>query len=160
AEHRREPGRVAWPPARRTGRGAGRPGKAPTAHVEGCPYPQYRNKHFLSWLSHEKIEVTHKKYARVQPLRIRTSPAPLSKNRAEAPTAAGFRVARTLFGAAECGPTNNYADEEEHVANLPSIDTTVAHSARVWNYWLGGKDHYPVDREMGDYVLQAYPEMV
>ena len=46
------------------------------------------------------------------------------------------------------------------MANLPSIDTTVAHSARVWNYWLGGKDHYPVDREMGDYVLQAYPEMV
>jgi len=23
------------------------------------------------------------------------------------------------------------------------IDTTVSHSARVWNYWLGGKDHYP-----------------
>ncbi|GAB2518737.1 SAM-dependent methyltransferase [Nocardiopsis aegyptia] len=40
------------------------------------------------------------------------------------------------------------------------IDTTVAHSARVWNYWLGGKDNYPVDREVGDYVLQAYPEMV
>lgn len=40
------------------------------------------------------------------------------------------------------------------------VDTTVAHSARVWNYWLGGKDNYPVDREVGDYVLQAYPEMV
>ena len=46
------------------------------------------------------------------------------------------------------------------MADLPSIDTTVAHSARVWNYWLGGKDNYPVDREMGDFVLQAYPEMV
>lgn len=21
------------------------------------------------------------------------------------------------------------------------IDTTVPHSARIWNYWLGGKDH-------------------
>ncbi|MQA87463.1 MAG: SAM-dependent methyltransferase, partial [Streptosporangiales bacterium] len=29
------------------------------------------------------------------------------------------------------------------------IDTTVAHTARVWNYWLGGKDNYPVDREAG-----------
>ena len=28
----------------------------------------------------------------------------------------------------------------------PSIDTTVPHSARIWNYWLGGKDNYPVDR--------------
>ncbi|MHA6618538.1 SAM-dependent methyltransferase [Pseudonocardia sp. DLS-67] len=26
------------------------------------------------------------------------------------------------------------------------IDTTVPHSARVWNYWLGGKDNYAVDR--------------
>jgi S-adenosyl methyltransferase len=29
------------------------------------------------------------------------------------------------------------------------IDTTVPHSARVWNYWLGGKDNYAVDREAG-----------
>ena len=46
------------------------------------------------------------------------------------------------------------------MTGLPEIDTTEAHSARVWNYWQGGKDHYPVDREVGDYVLQAYPEMV
>ncbi|MGH3262279.1 MAG: SAM-dependent methyltransferase, partial [Trebonia sp.] len=28
----------------------------------------------------------------------------------------------------------------------PGIDVTVAHNARVWNYWLGGKDHFEVDR--------------
>ena len=39
----------------------------------------------------------------------------------------------------------------------PAIDTTVPHSARVWNYWLGGKDNYPVDREAGDQFLQAFP---
>jgi S-adenosyl methyltransferase len=33
------------------------------------------------------------------------------------------------------------------------IDTTVPHSARVWNYWLGGKDNYPVDRAVGDRVM-------
>jgi hypothetical protein len=29
------------------------------------------------------------------------------------------------------------------------IDTTVSHSARIWNYWLGGKDNFAVDREAG-----------
>jgi len=33
---------------------------------------------------------------------------------------------------------------------LPEIDTTVPHSARIWNYWLGGKDNYEVDRIAGD----------
>jgi S-adenosyl methyltransferase len=25
----------------------------------------------------------------------------------------------------------------------PEIDTSVPNSARIWNYWLGGKDNYP-----------------
>jgi hypothetical protein len=40
------------------------------------------------------------------------------------------------------------------------IDTTAPHSARVWNYWLGGKDWYPVDRETGDRVAALYPDIV
>lgn len=40
------------------------------------------------------------------------------------------------------------------------IDTTVPSQARIWNYWLGGKDNYAVDREVGDKVLAAFPEMV
>ncbi|RFU41890.1 SAM-dependent methyltransferase [Actinomadura logoneensis] len=39
-------------------------------------------------------------------------------------------------------------------------DPTVPHSARVWNYWLGGKDHYPVDREVGEKVREVYPAIV
>ncbi|WP_017570370.1 SAM-dependent methyltransferase [Nocardiopsis halotolerans] len=46
------------------------------------------------------------------------------------------------------------------MTDTPPIDTTVAHSARVWNYWLGGKDHYPVDRELGEQVERAFPEIV
>jgi S-adenosyl methyltransferase len=42
----------------------------------------------------------------------------------------------------------------------PLIDTAVSHSARVWNYWLGGKDNYPVDREVGDRVAEMYPDIV
>jgi hypothetical protein len=40
---------------------------------------------------------------------------------------------------------------------LPRIDTSVAHIARVYDYWLGGKDHYAADREAGDEVIRAYP---
>jgi S-adenosyl methyltransferase len=40
------------------------------------------------------------------------------------------------------------------------IDTTVPHSARIWNYWLGGKDHYPVDRAAGDKYREIYPGIV
>ena len=40
------------------------------------------------------------------------------------------------------------------------LDTTVSHSARIWNYWLGGKDHYAVDREAGDKVAAMLPSIV
>ena len=39
----------------------------------------------------------------------------------------------------------------------PAIDTTVPHSARIWNYWLGGKDNYPVDRAAGDQYREIFP---
>ena len=42
----------------------------------------------------------------------------------------------------------------------PQIDTTVPHSARIWNYWLGGTDNYPVDREAGDQYREVYPQIV
>ncbi|HEV3069259.1 MAG TPA: SAM-dependent methyltransferase [Streptosporangiaceae bacterium] len=37
------------------------------------------------------------------------------------------------------------------------IDTTVAHPARVYDYWLGGKDNFAADREAGDRVLAVTP---
>ena len=42
----------------------------------------------------------------------------------------------------------------------PEIDASVPNSARIWNYWLGGKDNYPVDREAGDEYRAIYPEIV
>jgi hypothetical protein len=41
----------------------------------------------------------------------------------------------------------------------PVIDTSVAHQARVYDYWLGGKDNFTADREVGDKALQAFPEL-
>ncbi|MEU6124383.1 SAM-dependent methyltransferase [Streptomyces sp. NPDC047123] len=40
------------------------------------------------------------------------------------------------------------------------IDTTVPHSARIWNYWLGGKDNYPVDEAAGDAYSAVFPGIV
>lgn len=40
------------------------------------------------------------------------------------------------------------------------IDTSVAHTARVWNYWIGGKDNYPPDRQVGDRIRELFPEVV
>jgi hypothetical protein len=39
------------------------------------------------------------------------------------------------------------------------IDTTVPHSARIWNYWLGGKDNFAVDRAAGDAWSETFPGM-
>ena len=39
----------------------------------------------------------------------------------------------------------------------PQLDTSEAHSARVWNYLLGGKDNFAADRQVGDMILQLFP---
>jgi S-adenosyl methyltransferase len=40
---------------------------------------------------------------------------------------------------------------------VKDIDTTVAHPARVYDYWLGGKDNFAVDRKAAEEVLRARP---
>ncbi|MFE6487777.1 SAM-dependent methyltransferase, partial [Streptomyces sp. NPDC057757] len=40
------------------------------------------------------------------------------------------------------------------------IDTTKPHSARFWNYFVGGKDNYEVDREIGDHIKEIFPGLV
>jgi O-methyltransferase involved in polyketide biosynthesis len=37
------------------------------------------------------------------------------------------------------------------------IDVSVPHSARIWNYWLGGKDNFAVDRAVGEQVKAMFP---
>ncbi|MEU1457527.1 SAM-dependent methyltransferase [Streptomyces avermitilis] len=37
------------------------------------------------------------------------------------------------------------------------LNTGVAHNARVWNYWIGGKDNYQVDQEVGEQVAAMFP---
>jgi hypothetical protein len=40
-----------------------------------------------------------------------------------------------------------------------AIDTTVAHPARRYNYWLGGKDHFAADRASGDELERLFPKV-
>ena len=42
----------------------------------------------------------------------------------------------------------------------PLFDTSVPHIARVYNYWLGGKDHFAADRELAERFIAADPEVI
>jgi hypothetical protein len=48
----------------------------------------------------------------------------------------------------------------DHLPPADGIDATVPHSARIWNYWMGGKDNYPVDREAGDQYAARFPGII
>ena len=41
--------------------------------------------------------------------------------------------------------------------DLPQLDTQHAHPARVYNYWLGGKDNFAADREAAEQAIAANP---
>jgi S-adenosyl methyltransferase len=47
---------------------------------------------------------------------------------------------------------------EGHVS--PMLDTSVAHQCRIYDYWLGGKDNFAVDREAGDRALELHPNII
>jgi hypothetical protein len=44
--------------------------------------------------------------------------------------------------------------------SVSELDTSVPHSARVWNYWLGGKDNFAADRAVGNQVREVFPDIV
>jgi hypothetical protein len=41
----------------------------------------------------------------------------------------------------------------------PAFDTSTAHQARVYDYYLGGKDNYAADRDAGDAYIEVYPDL-
>jgi hypothetical protein len=51
----------------------------------------------------------------------------------------------------------------EHVAGRGEpvlFDTSVAHCARVYDYWLGGKDNFAADRAAAQQAIRDYPDIV
>jgi S-adenosyl methyltransferase len=51
------------------------------------------------------------------------------------------------------------ADPAPESGDAPSFDTSVAHVARVYNYWLGGKDNFAADRAAAEQAIAAYPDI-
>jgi hypothetical protein len=51
------------------------------------------------------------------------------------------------------GPGETSARED----GQPAFDTSVAHQARIYDYWLGGKDNYAADRKAAEEAVAAYP---
>src|SRR6185437_10572462 len=62
-------------------------------------------------------------------------------------------------------PLRSPAERKAPVNPLPAhpvpgaIDVTRPHPARMYDYYLGGKDHWPADKEAADKVLAAVPEV-
>ncbi|MEU5482922.1 SAM-dependent methyltransferase [Streptomyces mirabilis] len=54
-------------------------------------------------------------------------------------------------------PENPAASELPAEGVLSRIITTRPHTARIWNYWLGGGDYYEVDRAAGERIRQLHP---
>jgi S-adenosyl methyltransferase len=52
--------------------------------------------------------------------------------------------------------------ERNPAARRPAdgLDPRVPHSARVYGYWLGGKDYYPADRNAAEEVIRVRPQVV
>jgi O-methyltransferase involved in polyketide biosynthesis len=44
-------------------------------------------------------------------------------------------------------------------SQLPPFDPTVPNPARMWNYWLGGKDNFAADRQAAERILEVMPSM-
>jgi len=54
-------------------------------------------------------------------------------------------------------PTSNTQHGE---AEKPLLDTSVAHPARVYDFWLGGKDNYAADRAAAEAIIAVRPAIV
>ncbi|MGY1435064.1 SAM-dependent methyltransferase [Streptomyces reniochalinae] len=52
------------------------------------------------------------------------------------------------------------ADAPRKADRADRIDSSVPHSARIWDYWTGGKDCYEVDREAGERIRAVFPDIV
>jgi hypothetical protein len=60
----------------------------------------------------------------------------------------------------QSGDWRRAATAEQMRSVVRAIDPSVAHIARVQDYWLGGKDHFDADRIAGDEAIAQLPDMV
>lgn len=51
------------------------------------------------------------------------------------------------------------APQEQPVVAGSAVDPSVPSPARVWNFWVGGKDHFEADRALAEQFGQVVPKM-
>src|SRR6202161_2312431 len=51
-------------------------------------------------------------------------------------------------------------DGSRDLSDVRRLDTGTAHIARVYDYWLGGKDNFAADRAAGEEALEAFPGLI
>lgn len=56
--------------------------------------------------------------------------------------------------------TSDWFDAPRHPDDPPSLDTRIAHPARIYDAWLGGKDNFAVDRVAAEAGVRAFPAAV
>jgi S-adenosyl methyltransferase len=49
---------------------------------------------------------------------------------------------------------------EDQPGERPRFDTRVASIARIYDYWLGGKENFKADRDAAEAMIQQYPDIV
>jgi SAM-dependent methyltransferase len=49
--------------------------------------------------------------------------------------------------------------EADGTPAVPDLDTSRPHAARIYDYYLGGKNHFAADRETADKVLEVWPHI-
>ena len=64
---------------------------------------------------------------------------------------------RSQHGESWMSPLPRDPEAKDAEPEVPDIDTSVAHSARRYDYWLGGKDNFAADSASGDAIAAAFP---
>ncbi|WP_033664106.1 SAM-dependent methyltransferase [Salinispora oceanensis] len=54
-------------------------------------------------------------------------------------------------------PSSNPATADQQRTESSTIDNGVPHSARIYDYWLGGKDNFAADRAVAEALIAAIP---
>ena len=59
------------------------------------------------------------------------------------------------------GPAAPDSDEPAEPWGAPpaGLDVSVPHPARVWNYWLGGRDFFAADKAAGEEISRDFPHL-
>ncbi len=66
---------------------------------------------------------------------------------------------RASFGAGDDVDATRPAPAEGQTAEPKLFDTSTPNIARVYDYWLGGKDNYEADRAEAERLIAVYPRL-